>query len=90
MMMMMTQLASWEIMEGEDNEMENLQKALEDLRMKNGPEMSVDTDEQTTESIQTNGALSIPLAALGFMTRLASGIFSKGQRNITVLGVGPL
>ncbi|CAH1420875.1 unnamed protein product [Lactuca virosa] len=78
MMMMTNQLASWEIMEGEDNEMENLQKALEDLWMQNGPEMSVDTNEQTAESIQTNGALSIPLAALGFMTR-----------NV-VLGVGPL
>ncbi|CAI9264700.1 unnamed protein product [Lactuca saligna] len=55
---------SWEIIEGEDNEMENIQKALE-----NGPEMSVDTDKQTTKSIQTNGALSIPLASLGFMTR---------------------
>ncbi|XP_023732352.1 probable ubiquitin-conjugating enzyme E2 23 isoform X2 [Lactuca sativa] len=72
--------ASWETMEGEDNDMENLQKALEDLGMQNG---SQDTDEQTAESIQTNGALSIPLAALGFMTRLASGIFSRGQRNIT-------
>ncbi|KAI3506387.1 hypothetical protein L1887_28745 [Cichorium endivia] len=71
--------ASWETVEGQDNDMENLQKALEDLRMQNGSDISVETDEQTSESIQTNGALSIPLAALGFMTRLASGIFSRGQ-----------
>lgn len=49
--------------------------------MQNGSDISIDGDDHTTENIQTNGALSIPLAALGFMTRLASGIFSRGQRN---------
>ncbi|KAL7585031.1 hypothetical protein Lser_V15G43746 [Lactuca serriola] len=48
--------ASWEIMEGEDNEMENLQKELEDLRMQNRPEMSVITVMQTAESIQTDNS----------------------------------
>lgn len=28
-----------------------------------------------------NSALSLPLAAIGFVTRLASGIFSRGRRN---------
>ncbi|KVH88056.1 Ubiquitin-conjugating enzyme, E2 [Cynara cardunculus var. scolymus] len=71
--------ASWETVE--DTEMENLHKALEDLRIQNGSDISLDAAEHTVENIQTNGALSIPLAALGFMTRLASGIFSRGQRN---------
>ncbi|KAL7596409.1 hypothetical protein Lser_V15G28746 [Lactuca serriola] len=70
--------ASWEIMEGEDNEMENLQKALQDLQMQNGPEISVDTDKKTAESIQTNGALSIPLVALGFMTRMSQLVSYQG------------
>lgn len=71
--------ASWETVE--DTEMENLQKTLEDLGMQNGSDISLDGEEHTSENIQTNGALSIPLAAFGFMTRLASGIFSRGQRN---------
>lgn len=71
--------ASWETVE--DTEMDNLHKALEDLRIQNGSDISLDAAEHTAENIQTNGALSIPLAALGFMTRLASGIFSRGQRN---------
>lgn len=49
--------------------------------MQNASDISVEGEEHTTENVQTNGALSIPLAALGFMTRLASGIFSRGQRN---------
>ncbi|KAI3814082.1 hypothetical protein L1987_18827 [Smallanthus sonchifolius] len=71
--------ASWETVE--DTEMDSLHKALEDLGMQNASDISLDGEEHTTENVQTNGALSIPLAALGFMTRLASGIFSRGQRN---------
>ncbi|XP_076908830.1 putative ubiquitin-conjugating enzyme E2 23 [Bidens hawaiensis] len=71
--------ASWETVE--DTEMDSLQKALEDFGMQNASDISVEGEEHTTENVQTNGALSIPLAALGFMTRLASGIFSRGQRN---------
>ncbi|KAI7745601.1 hypothetical protein M8C21_024036, partial [Ambrosia artemisiifolia] len=73
--------ASWETVE--DTEMDSLQMALEDLGIQNASDTnSVDGEEHnTTENVQTNGALSIPLAALGFMTRLASGIFSRGQRN---------
>ncbi|XP_021998758.1 probable ubiquitin-conjugating enzyme E2 23 isoform X1 [Helianthus annuus] len=76
--------ASWETVE--DTEMDSLQMALEnifvqDLGMQNASAMSLDGEEHTTENVQTNGALSIPLAALGFMTRLASGIFSRGQRS---------
>lgn len=33
-----------------------------------------------TESSGRNGALAIPLAALGFVTRLASGIFSRSRK----------
>ncbi|KAK9075007.1 hypothetical protein SSX86_003326 [Deinandra increscens subsp. villosa] len=71
--------ASWETVE--DTEMDNLHKALEDLGMQNASNISLGEEEHTNENVQTNGALSIPLAALGFMTRLASGIFSRGQRN---------
>ncbi|PWA61009.1 ubiquitin-conjugating enzyme 23 [Artemisia annua] len=71
--------ASWETME--DTEMENLQITLEDIGTQNGSDITIDGEEHEIEHIQTNGALSIPLAALGFMTRLASGIFSRGQRD---------
>nr|XP_043606281.1 probable ubiquitin-conjugating enzyme E2 23 [Erigeron canadensis]XP_043606282.1 probable ubiquitin-conjugating enzyme E2 23 [Erigeron canadensis] len=71
--------ASWETVE--DTETENLQKTLEDLGIQNGSDLSLEGEENTSENIQTNGPLSIPLAAFGFMTRLASGIFSRGQRN---------
>lgn len=49
--------------------------------MQNESDLSLDGEENRTDNMQTNGALSIPLAALGFMTRLASGIFSRGQKN---------
>ncbi|KAD3640291.1 hypothetical protein R6Q59_003145 [Mikania micrantha] len=71
--------ASWETVE--DAEMDNLHKALEDLGMQNASDISLDGEEHTTENVQTNGALSKTLAALGFMKRFASGIFSRGQRN---------
>nr|GEV66161.1 hypothetical protein [Tanacetum cinerariifolium] len=71
--------ASWETIE--DTEMENLQITPEDIGTQNGSDITVDGEEHEIENIQTNGAFSIPLAALGFMTRLASGIFSRGQRD---------
>lgn len=40
-----------------------------------------DTESEGEETtVGRNAALSLPLAALGFVTRLASGIFSRGQR----------
>lgn len=54
---------------------------LQDIGTQNGSDITIDGEEHEIEHIQTNGALSIPLAALGFMTRLASGIFSRGQRD---------
>lgn len=44
-----------------------------------GPE--IEDDNIVAENSGKNGALSIPLAAIGFMTRLASGIFSRGRRH---------
>lgn len=41
----------------------------------------IEDDNIAAENSGSNGALSIPLAAIGFMTRLASGIFSRGRRH---------
>lgn len=50
-----------------------------------GPEIEDNTID--AENSGKNGALSIPLAAIGFMTRLASGIFSRGRRNSDPLDI---
>lgn len=39
------------------------------------------TMESAENNSGRNSALSLPFAALGFVTRLASGIFSRGRRN---------
>ncbi|KAL2231709.1 UNVERIFIED_CONTAM: putative ubiquitin-conjugating enzyme E2 23 [Sesamum indicum] len=45
-----------------------------------GIEADIEDNSIVAENSGMNGALSIPLAAIGFMTRLASGIFSMGRK----------
>lgn len=54
-----------------------------------GQPSTAETDPETEEPTSVednypgrNGALSLPLAALGFVTRLATGIFSRGRKHI--------
>ncbi|XP_051146491.1 probable ubiquitin-conjugating enzyme E2 23 [Andrographis paniculata] len=72
--------ASWETVE--DDNVETVDNANE------GHEAVDDTDKRPEieganmagDISGDNGALSVPLRAIGFMTRLASGIFSMGQK----------
>lgn len=71
--------ASWETLV--DDDAETLHNA--GLGLQNDSNFSHDAEEGTTiaENSGRNGPLSIPLAALGYMTRLASGIFSRGRKH---------
>lgn len=44
--------------------------------------MSSEAEDSVENNSGRNAALSLPLAALGFVTRLASGIFSRGRKNV--------
>ncbi|XP_043713110.1 probable ubiquitin-conjugating enzyme E2 23 isoform X2 [Telopea speciosissima] len=75
--------ASWETVDEE--EMDVLENAEEDAELQsaidNNPEVE---DSMTSHSEENNsgrnGPLSMSLAALGFVTRLASGFFSSGRK----------
>ncbi|XP_058090822.1 probable ubiquitin-conjugating enzyme E2 23 [Magnolia sinica] len=81
--------ASWETVE--ENEMRVLENAEEEANLQNdsgkssesGNGASADSEESNPGR---NGPLSIPLAALGFVTRLATGLFSRGRKQSDVLG----
>ena len=47
--------------------------------------MTSEAEESVDNNSGRNAALSLPLAALGFVTRLASGIFSRGRKNVDPL-----
>lgn len=74
--------ASWETVE--DDEMETLENFKEDIGAQSATDFSPENEEGsvTSEYSGRNGALAIPLAALGFVSRLASGIFSRSRRHI--------
>lgn len=75
--------ASWETVD--DDEMDSLENAAEESQSKEATNATSQGEEITKvgESMpERNGALSLPLAALGFVTKLATGIFSRGQKNI--------
>ncbi|KAG6411978.1 hypothetical protein SASPL_124635 [Salvia splendens] len=71
--------ASWETVEDDTDSVNNP----EDHGMENAVDSKPEIEDETinAENSGKNGALSLPLAAIGFMTRLASGIFSRGQKN---------
>ncbi|PIN02869.1 Ubiquitin-conjugating enzyme [Handroanthus impetiginosus] len=71
--------ASWETVE---DDMDSADNADEDDEPDNAGDVGPEIEDNSivAENSGNNGALSIPLAAIGFMTRLASGIFSRGQK----------
>ncbi|XP_022146135.1 probable ubiquitin-conjugating enzyme E2 23 isoform X2 [Momordica charantia] len=71
--------ASWETVD-DDDEMDSVENAKEDIELQ---DTGVNSEEEESEqnSSGSNLALSVPLAALRFVTRLAAGIFSRGPRN---------
>ncbi|XP_059647458.1 probable ubiquitin-conjugating enzyme E2 23 [Cornus florida] len=79
--------ASWETVE--DDEMDALENTKEEIGQQNATDISSGSEESTMvgESSGRNGALSIPLAALGFVTRLATGIFSRGKKHLDPLSL---
>lgn len=70
--------ASWETVD--DNDMNTLEADVRNLQ-DNDPhvENSIPNAPEDSNSVQ-NGPLSIPLAALGFVARFATGLFSRGQK----------
>ncbi|XP_057422752.1 probable ubiquitin-conjugating enzyme E2 23 [Lotus japonicus] len=68
--------ASWETVN--DDEMEVPEDSREGIERENSS--SVTSEAEESESGRA-AALSVPLAAFHFFTRLASGIFSRGQRD---------
>lgn len=72
--------ASWETLE--DGEMETFDNGTEDTGGQNTGGVSPEIEEgsESAENSGRNGALAIPLAALDFVSRLASGIFSRGRK----------
>ncbi|CAK9153967.1 unnamed protein product [Ilex paraguariensis] len=70
---------SWETVEDDA-----LDSAIEELGSQGATDLSPESKKRSmaAENSESNGALSIPLAALGFMTRLATGIFSRGRKHL--------
>ncbi|OIW06791.1 hypothetical protein TanjilG_11516 [Lupinus angustifolius] len=84
--------ASWETVD--DDEMEVLEESKEDNDVQNiERENSISVTSETEESGENDyvraAALAVPLAAFRFVTRLASGIFSRGQRNLDLVDLQP-
>ncbi|KAL6497922.1 putative ubiquitin-conjugating enzyme E2 23 [Orobanche hederae] len=70
---------SWETVEDDMDSVDNAEEHGTDSA---GDIRSESEDNDTvSENFGKNGALSIPLAAIGFMTRLASGIFSRVRKH---------
>ncbi|KAK6143359.1 hypothetical protein DH2020_023707 [Rehmannia glutinosa] len=70
---------SWETVEDDMDRVDNA----EEHGTENAGDIEPETEDNdiVAENSGMNGALSIPLAAIGFMTRLASGIFSRGRKH---------
>lgn len=76
--------ASWETVDENDlNALVNVEKEA-DLRnvTDNDPDVenSVPSPPDEDSNFERNGPLSMPLAALGYVTRLATGLFSRGRK----------
>ncbi|XWS62629.1 hypothetical protein CRYUN_Cryun06bG0027400 [Craigia yunnanensis] len=72
--------ASWETVN--DDEMDALENAQEDLEPQNASSIISEVEEGMENNSGRNAALSLPLAAFGFVTRLASGWFSGRRKNV--------
>ncbi|RHN82558.1 putative aminoacyltransferase, E1 ubiquitin-activating enzyme [Medicago truncatula] len=69
--------ATWETVD--DDEMEVQEDSREDVNRENSSNVAEENGEKDSGRA---AALSVPLAAIRFVTRLASGIFSRGQKNL--------
>lgn len=58
------------------------QSGVQELVSQHATGMSSEAEDSVENNSGRNAALSLPLAALGFVTRLASGIFSRGRKNV--------
>ncbi|KDP29680.1 hypothetical protein JCGZ_18842 [Jatropha curcas] len=72
--------ASWETVNDDEMDALEIQEGV-------GPQNATDVNYEAEESEENNNsrrnpALSIPLAALDFVTRLATGIFSRARKNV--------
>ncbi|CAL2279701.1 unnamed protein product [Prunus armeniaca] len=75
--------ASWETVN--DDEMHALftpEGTEEEVGVQNAFDINTEPEESEENNSGINPALSVPLAALRFVTRLATGIFSRGQKNL--------
>ncbi|GMH17850.1 hypothetical protein Nepgr_019691 [Nepenthes gracilis] len=80
--------ASWETVE--DDERDALDVAEKELEPPSCTSSNPGAGESSVAGEHNhgrNGPLSIPLAAIGFVTRLASGIFSLGQKQLDSIGL---
>ncbi|XP_054777530.1 probable ubiquitin-conjugating enzyme E2 23 isoform X5 [Prosopis cineraria] len=72
--------ASWETVN--DDEKEVLQDSRQDIEREISSSDVSEEEENGENDFGAAAALSVPLAAFRFVTRLATGIFSRGQRNV--------
>lgn len=55
---------------------------IQELELQSAFNMNSEAEESGEDNSGRNPALAVPLAALRFVTRLASGIFARGQKNL--------
>ncbi|XP_065868318.1 probable ubiquitin-conjugating enzyme E2 23 [Euphorbia lathyris] len=73
--------ASWETVN--DDEMDSLENVQEEVGLRNATSVNLEANENMDNNNSGRSpALSLPLAALDFVTRLATGIFSRGRKNL--------
>ncbi|CAL1398049.1 unnamed protein product [Linum trigynum] len=76
--------ASWETVndDEDDDGMDALENFEEEERLQNATNINSDVDENMENSNAVRSpAVSLSLAAFGFVTRLATGIFSRGRKS---------
>ncbi|AEC06554.1 unnamed protein product [Arabidopsis thaliana] len=72
--------ASWETLNDDDRGAPEIPE--EDLGRSSSIEGNSDADIYAENDSGRNGALALPLAAIEFVTRLASGIFSRARKSV--------
>ncbi|KAK6916734.1 Ubiquitin-conjugating enzyme E2 [Dillenia turbinata] len=81
--------ASWETVDDAEND--TLQDAKEELEEQNATGTGNEAEESTERGESNNGRngpLYLPLVALGYVTRLASGIFARGRKQLNLDSTG--
>ncbi|XP_062019608.1 probable ubiquitin-conjugating enzyme E2 23 [Rosa rugosa] len=75
--------ASWETVDDEEvHALFPLESITEEVEIQSAFNMNSEAEVGGEDNSGRNPALSVPLAALRFVTRLASGIFARGQKNL--------